>query len=177
MDTALFGEAWDLLKKQYYGDLPEGEQITYDAIRGVVDRLGDPHTAFVDPKEAALLNADMEGHFEGIGARVDLAEGGGVEVKYLFADQPAEKAGLQIGDVILTVDGTDVTKLSLTEAITLIRGPRGTTVLLKVRRGEQAPFDIPVNRDRIEIPVVESSWLADGRIAHITLERIQQRRA
>jgi carboxyl-terminal processing protease len=169
LDTALFGEAWDLLKKQYYGDLPEGEKITYDAIRGVVDRLGDPHTAFVDPREAALLNADMEGHFEGIGARVDLAEGGGVEIKYLFADQPAEKAGLQIGDVILTVDGTDVTKLSLTEAITLIRGPRGTTALLKVKRGEQAPFDIPVSRDRIEIPVVESSWLADGRIAHITL--------
>jgi len=169
VDSALFSEAWDLLKKQFYGDLPGGKQITYDAIRGVVDRLGDPHTAFVDPQEAALLNADMEGHFEGIGARVDLAEGGGVEVKYLFADQPAEKAGLQVGDIILAVDGKDVTKLGLTEAITLIRGPRGTQVLLKVKRGDQPPLEITVSRDRIEIPAVESTWLADGRIVHITL--------
>jgi carboxyl-terminal processing protease len=169
IDPALFGEAWELLKKQFYGDLPEGRQITYDAIRGVVDRLDDPHTAFVDPNEAALLNADMEGHFEGIGARVDLAEGGGVEVKYLFADQPAEKAGLQVGDVILAVDGKAVTRLGLTEAIMLIRGPRGSEVLLKVRRGDQTPLEIKVIRDRIEIPAVETSWLADGRIAHITL--------
>lgn len=169
VDTALFGEAWDLLAKQFYGALPEGREVTYDAIRGVVDRLGDPHTAFVDPDEAALLNADMEGHFEGIGARVDLAETGGVEIKYLFADQPAEKAGLLVGDIILAVAGKDVTRLGLTEAIMLIRGPRGTSVLLKVKRGDQPPLEITVNRDRIEIPAVESSWLADGRVAHITL--------
>jgi carboxyl-terminal processing protease len=169
LDAALFNEAWELLKKQFYGNLPEGEQITHDAIKGVVDRLGDSHTAFVDPEEAALLNADMEGHFEGIGARVDLAEGGGVEIKYLFAEQPAEKAGLEVGDVIVAVDGKSVTGLGLTEAITLIRGPRGSTVHLKVRRGDGAPLDLTVSRDRIEIPVVESNWLADGRIAHVTL--------
>jgi carboxyl-terminal processing protease len=169
LDASLFDEAWGLLKKQFYGDLPEGEQVTHDAIKGVVDRLGDPHTAFVDPEEAALLNADMEGHFEGIGARVDLAEGGGVEVKYLFEGQPAEKAGLQVGDVILAVDGKDVRRLGLTEAITLIRGPRGSNVNLTIRRGSQSPLDIAVSRDRIEIPVVESDWLADGRVAHVTL--------
>jgi carboxyl-terminal processing protease len=169
LDLALFGEAWGLLQKQFYGSLPEEAQVTHDAIKGVVDRLGDPHTAFVDPEEAALLNADIEGHFEGIGARVNLAEGGGVELKYLFAGQPAEKAGLQVGDVILAVDGTDVTKLNLTEAITLIRGPQGSTVDLSIRRGAESPFSVSVVRERIEIPVVESTWVADGRIAHITL--------
>jgi carboxyl-terminal processing protease len=169
LDNALFNEAWGLLNRQFYGTLPDAKQVTYDAIKGVVDRLGDPHTAFVDPEEAALLNADMEGHFEGIGARVDLAEGGGVEIKYLFQGQPAEKAGLEVGDVILAVDGKDVTRLGLTEAITMIRGPRNSTVHLKVRRGDQPPLDIAVVRDRIEIPVVESNWLADGRIAHVTL--------
>jgi carboxyl-terminal processing protease len=170
LDAALFNEAWGVLKKQFYGNLPQGEQITHDAIKGVVDRLGDPHTAFVDPEEAALLNADMEGHFEGIGARVDLAEGGGVEIKYLFAEQPAEKAGLEVGDVIIEVNDKSVTGLGLTEAITLIRGPRGSTVLLKVRRGgDRTPLEFTVNRDRIEIPVVESNWLADDRVAHVTL--------
>jgi carboxyl-terminal processing protease len=169
LDAQLFNQAWELLQKQFYGELPTGSEITYDAIRGVVDRLNDPHTAFVDPNEAALLNADMDGHFEGIGARVDLAENGGVEVKYLFANQPAEKAGVQVGDVIMAVDGKDVAKLGLTEAISLIRGPRGTTVRLQVKRDNQEPIEIAVIRDRIEIPVVESSWLADDRIAHISL--------
>jgi carboxyl-terminal processing protease len=169
LDVQLFGEAWELLEEQFFGELPDGKQITYNAIRGVVDRLGDPHTAFVDPKEAALLQADIDGHFEGIGARVDLAEQGGVEIMYLFAGQPAEKAGLQVGDVVLAVNGEDVTRLGLTEAITLIRGPRDSTALLKVKRGEQSPIEIAVVRDRIEIPVVQSKWLADGRIAHITL--------
>jgi carboxyl-terminal processing protease len=169
LDDKLFNQAWDLLQKQFYGNLPEGPEITYDAIRGVVDRLDDPHTAFADPNEAALLNADMEGQFEGIGARVDLAEAGGVEVKYLFANQPAEKAGVQVGDVIVAVDGKDVTKLGLTEAISLIRGARGTTALLRVKRGSQDPFEIAVIRDRIEIPVVELTWLADNRIARISL--------
>jgi carboxyl-terminal processing protease len=169
LDAALFTEAWELLKKQFYGTLPDGEQVTHDAIKGVVDRLGDPHTAFVDPEEAALLNADIEGHFEGIGARVDLAEGGGVEIKYLFQGQPAEKAGIQVGDVILAVNGKDVTRLGLTEAITLIRGPRGSKADLRIGRKGQPPLDIIVTRDRIEIPVVESSWLANGRVAHVAL--------
>ena len=66
----------------------------------------------------------MQGSFEGIGAQVELAEGGGVRLRYLFPNQPAEKAGLQAGDVILSVDGKDITKLTLLEAISLIRGPK-----------------------------------------------------
>jgi carboxyl-terminal processing protease len=169
LDEALFSEAWGLLQKQFYGELPAGKEVTYDAIRGVVDRLGDQHTAFIDPQHAALFNADMEGHFEGIGARVDLAEGGGVELKYLFAGQPAEKAGLKVGDVIMKIDGQDVTKMDLTEAISLIRGPRGSEVVLTIKRADQPEQDVKVVRDQIEIPVVETKTLADGRVAYIAL--------
>lgn len=168
-DTALMLEAWTLLKKQYYGDLPQGKDITYNALRGLVERLGDQHTAFVDPKAAELFNSGMEGSFEGIGAQVELAEGGGVRLRYLFPNQPAEKAGLQVGDVILAVDGKDITKLSLLEAIGLIRGPRNTRVVLTIRRGQAEPQDIAVIRDRIEIPVVESKVLADGKIQYVAL--------
>ncbi len=169
LDEALFREVWGLLKKQFYGDLPQGKEITYDAIRGLVERLGDQHTAFVDPKTAELFNTDMEGSFEGIGAQVELAEGGGVRLRYLFSNQPAEKSGLQAGDVILAVDGKDITKLSLMEAIGLIRGPRNSKVVLTVRRDQEKPFEITVVRDRIEIPVVESKVLADGMIQYVSL--------
>ena len=93
LDTKLFNEALKLLNTQFYGDVPQGKDVTYDAIRGFVDQLGDQHTAFLDPEQAAAFNSDIEGQFEGIGARVDKAEKGGVEIKYLFAEQPAEKAG------------------------------------------------------------------------------------
>ena len=98
------------------GTCPRAKELTYDAIQGVVDRLGDPHTAFLDPQHAAIMNSNMEGHFEGIGASVETADGGGVRITYVYARQPAEQAGLQPGDVILTVNGKSVTRLDLTEA-------------------------------------------------------------
>lgn len=169
LDLKLFSEAYGLLKDQFYGQLPDQRELTYNAIRGMVDHLGDPHTAFVDPEQAALLNSDMEGHFEGIGARVGLAEGGGVRLEYLFPEQPAEKAGLQAGDVVIGVDGKDITHLDLMEAIGLIRGPRDSKVVLTIARDGEKPFDVSVMRARIEIPVVESKTLADGRIGYIAL--------
>ena len=169
LDVELFNEALKLLQEQYYGDIPQGEALTYAVLRGFVAQLGDPHTAFLDPKQAAMFNSDIEGRFEGIGARVDTAEGGGVELKYLFAEQPAEKAGLQVGDVIIAVDGKDVTKMELNDAITLIRGPRDTEVVLTIRRGDAKPFDITVVRKSIEIPTVVTKTLADGKIEYIAL--------
>jgi len=169
VDEALIREVWGILQKQFYGDLPQGKEVTYNAIRGIVERLGDQHTAFVDPKSAALFNSDMEGSFEGIGAQVELAEGGGVRLRYLFPNQPAEKAGLRPGDVIIAVDGKDITKLSLLEAISLIRGPRDTRVVLTIRRGQEQPFDVTVTRARIEIPVVETKTLANGKIQYVAL--------
>ncbi len=169
LDLEFFHEAYSLLQKQFYGDLPQGEAVTYDAIRGVIDRLGDPHTAFMDPAGAALANADIEGRFEGIGCRVELAEDGGVLISYLFAGQPAQQAGLLVGDVVTSVNGKDVTHLSLTEGTALIRGPHGSRVTLTVRRGSEAPFDLVITRARIEIPVVQTRSLAGGRIAYLAL--------
>ena len=169
LDAALMQEVWTLLQQQFYGDLPKGEEVTYNAIRGIVDRLGDQHTGFSDPKAAAMFTSDIQGQFEGIGAQVELAEGGGVRLRYLFANQPAEKAGLLAGDVITAVDGKDITKLTLMEAIALIRGPRDTKVVLTIRRADQPPKDVTVTRARIEIPVVETKTLADGKIEYIAL--------
>ena len=87
----------NLLEDQFYGDLPAEEDSTYNAIRGVVDRLGDRNTTFVDPETATLFDSDMEGHFEGIGARVNLAEGGGISLEYLFPEAAGGEGGLASG--------------------------------------------------------------------------------
>ena len=169
LDMALLNEAWKLLKEQFYGNLPEGEEVTYSAIRGIVESLNDKHTAFLDPQQAEAFNIDVQGQFEGIGARVDVAIGGGVQIKHLFTDQPAQRAGLQVDDVIIEVDGTDVTSMQLDAAVSLIRGPRGTQVRLKVVRNGEVPFDVTITRARIEIPVITTQTLGDGTIEYIAL--------
>ena len=114
IDIALINEAWKLLKEQYYGNLPTGEDMTYAAIRGIIASLGDKHTTFLDPKQAEQFNSSIEGQFEGIGAGVETADGGGVKIRHLYPNQPAQKAGLQEGDVVVKVDGKDVTTIPWT---------------------------------------------------------------
>lgn len=171
IDTALIDEAWKLLKEQFYGNLPEGDDVTYAAIRGIVSSLGDRHTSFLDPEQAEISNTELQGEFEGIGAQVDLAPGGGVEIKHLFADQPAQKAGMLVGDVVLAVDGRDVTQMDLGEAVSLIRGPRGTKVTLTIQREDEPRFDLTITRARIELPLVETDTLAGGDVEYVALSQ------
>jgi carboxyl-terminal processing protease len=149
--------------------------MTYGAIRGVLDLLGDENTSLLDPQSVEFFDTDLSGTFEGIGARVDLAPGGGVLVVEPFEGQPAYEAGVQRDDVIVRVNDKDVTKMPLSEAIRLIRGPKGTTVRLLIKRpGEPALIEIKVVRDRIDIPVIEYKMRDDG-IAYLKLSEFNGR--
>jgi len=168
LDQGLFDEAMNLLEDQFYGDLPADEDVTYNAIRGVVDHLGDRNTTFVDPETAALFDADMEGHFEGIGARVDLHEGGGVVLEYLFPEQPArirppggghhhqgERRGCD-------ASGSDRSRRQDPRPGRVRRDPDHRA---RRRRALRRHGDAGA----IEIPVVETKTLADGKIEYIAL--------
>lgn len=165
----IFWEAWNLLKRDFYGELPTPQELTYNAIRGVVQELGDPHTGFLPPQEANFFLSDIEGEYEGIGARVGLAEGGGVEIIEPFRGHPAWEAGLRRGDIVIAVDGKDITNLTLTESIALIRGPEGTTVHLTIHRpADGTKFEVDIVRRRIETPIVEGEML-EPNIAYVRL--------
>jgi carboxyl-terminal processing protease len=151
-----------------HGTLPAPDQLTYGAINGVADLLDDDYTELMDPEAADFFNEGLQGSFEGIGARVDLANEGGVLIVEPFEGQPAWAAGLRRNDVITAVDKQDITSLSLTEAISLIRGPKGTKVLLTVQTPDQEPRDVEVTRDRISIPAVEYRML-ENNIAYLRL--------
>ncbi len=163
----VFWEALDILNEHFYGDVPQGREITYAAIRGVIKALNDPFTSFMDPKTAEIFSSDMSGSFEGIGAQVEQAENGGVRLIRVFPGSPAEKAGLKDGDIIIAVDGKDITGLTLLEQVALIRGPAGSKVVLTIiREGVREPFDVEVIRGRIEIPIIEYRMLEED-IAYI----------
>ena len=164
----LMREAWDLVEHDYYGEFPNNDELTDGAIRGMLDTLGDPYTAYVDPEAAAILREDESGSFEGIGAMVSM-EDGILSIVSTFDGQPAEQAGLRSGDMILQVDDIKIEDMSIYEAISYIRGPANTQVRLKVlREGETEPFDVDLTRARIEVPLVESEMRADG-IAYVAL--------
>ncbi len=165
----LFWEVWDLVQRHYYDDLPDMQQVTYAAIRGLLETLGDKYTAFIEPSVATILEEDATGEFEGIGAFVDMDEDGRVRIVDTFEGGPAEVAGLRAEDRVVAVDGESIVGDTLYEAIGKIRGPAGSAVELTVERAEDAePFSVTVERARLEIPIVETEMLEDN-IGYIRL--------
>jgi len=173
-----FWEAMDVLYQNFYGELPDGDTATYDAIRGIVSNLDDPNTSFLSPDEAEVFRTNLTGSFEGIGARVDWdVDADTVRVVEPFENQPAWNAGVRRDDLILAVDGESVIGTDLNSAVSKIRGPKGSTVVLTILRfGENnnEPFEISVVRDTIESPTVSSDRFGteatgEGAMAYVRL--------
>ncbi|MCP4537470.1 MAG: S41 family peptidase [Chloroflexi bacterium] len=165
----LFWEVWDLVQRDFYGELPNMQEVTYAAIQGVLNTLGDQYTAFIEPQAASIIAEDATGEFEGIGAFVNIDETGALEIVGVFQDGPAEQAGVLDGDRVLKVDEISIVGMSLYEAINLIRGPADTDVILLIRReGVSELFEIIVTRARLEIPTIEVE-MRDDDIGYIRL--------
>jgi len=165
----IFWEAWDILEQGFYGELPEEADLPYAAIKGVIASTGDPYTAFLDPTQAEIFRTDLQGGFEGIGATVRLGADGQLLIVQPLPGWPAIEAGLRAGDVVLEVDGTALQGMSLYEAISLIRGPAGTSVRLLVAREDvDDSFEVEITRARIELPSVESRLL-DNNLGYVQL--------
>jgi carboxyl-terminal processing protease len=165
----IFWEAWHILERDFYGSLPNAQEMTYGAIRGVVDELDDTYTAFLEPEIAAIVREDMSGSFDGIGAVVNMTDDGRLEIVRTFEGKPATRAGLKPGDIVLSVDDIPIEDMSVFEAVALIRGPAGSIVRLTIKRQSvKEPFVVEVVREKIEMPVVESKMLDDD-IAYLKL--------
>jgi carboxyl-terminal processing protease len=173
-----FWEAWDLVHAEFVDQPLDDAKLMQGAINGLMSALGDQHSSYIPPEQYKLINADQSGQFEGIGAYVDGVEGVGLRIVSPFPGSPAEKAGLLPGDLIVAVDGTDVTSLSETEAVGLVRGPSGTPVTLSIQRtaddGGTEARDYTVVRDTITVASVESELLADN-VAYIRINDFGQR--
>ena len=154
-EFAVFWEAWHLIESEFYGDLPTMQEVTYGAIRGVLVALGDDGTSFIDPDRAAIMREDITGGFEGIGAVVNMLPNGRLVIVEPLPGRPAAQAGIQRGDLVLKVDDTPIQNMTLMEAVSLIRGPTGTTVRLTIlRKGVKEPFEVAIVRERIELEVI-----------------------
>ncbi|MGN1387618.1 MAG: S41 family peptidase [Bacillus sp. (in: firmicutes)] len=165
-EFALLYEAYDILQKKYYKDIDE-EALVEGAINGMVDALDDPYSDYMNEEEASSFNEVISSSFEGIGAEITQQDSKIVIVSPIKGT-PAEKAGLQANDIIVSVDGTDLTGVSSSEAVKLIKGEKGTTVTLVIQRGDAEPFTVKLVRDTIPIHTVYAEMLDNG-IAQIQL--------
>lgn len=159
----IFWDAWRVVHEEYAGELPEAEALTYGAIRGSLRVLDDPYTMFTDPVVNEVRRVELEGEFEGIGAFVAQNAEGQLVIQTPMRGQPAERAGILAGDIVLAVDGVEITGMDVNESVLLIRGEKGTEVVLTIAREDVAePFDVTVVRDRIDIPSVNTARLLEA---------------
>jgi carboxyl-terminal processing protease len=166
---ASFWQAWDLVHQNYVDQPVDNVKLVQGAIRGMMDALGDPHTGYWTPQETTDANLSMQGEYDGIGAYVD-TRGDYLTITKPIPGYPAEKAGLQIGDQIIAVDGLDVTGMDPDLVrMTKVMGPAGTEVRLTIQRtGVEKPLEFTLTRAHIVIPSVTSKML-DNNIGYIQI--------
>jgi carboxyl-terminal processing protease len=163
-----FWEAWQLVHDEYLVQPVDDEKMMQGAIRGMMDSLGDPHSAYMDPVEYSDASAPLEG-YSGIGAWVN-TEGDYLTITEPMKGSPAETAGLKSGDQIIAIDGEDMTGTLVELARQKVLGPAGTQVVLTIlRQGVEQPFDVSVTRAQITIPSITYRML-DNNIAYVRLD-------
>jgi carboxyl-terminal processing protease len=161
-----FWEAWDILHENYVDQPLDDEALMRGAIDGMMSSLGDPHTTYMDPEQFRRANAPLEGEYEGIGAYVDIT-GEYLKIISPMPDSPAENAGLKPEDIIVAVDGEDMTGVDGNLVLRRILGPAGTDVTLTIQRSNQTEtFDVTITRAKIIMPSADGEMLEDG-IAYV----------
>lgn len=169
VDFSLFWQVWDTLHAKYVdSDQLDTEALVTGAIQGMVGAVGDPHTVYLEPVTNKKFHEDIAGAFSGVGMEIGIRDER-LTVITPIKDSPAERAGIKAGDIITKIDETGTDGMQIEEAVTLIRGKKGTTVKLTAfRKGVTEQLVFPVVRDTIKIPSLE--WtLLDGNVAYLQL--------
>ncbi|TSC75698.1 MAG: hypothetical protein G01um101430_192 [Parcubacteria group bacterium Gr01-1014_30] len=164
LDFSLFWEAYHKLQENFVnGEKLDSKTIIYGAISGMVEALGDPYTVFFPPEDAKRFEEDVKGIFEGVGMEIGI-KGGQLQVIAPLEGTPAQRAGLRAGDKIIKVDTAETAGLTIDEAINIIRGPRGTKVVLTIFRQEWGESrEVTVERALIQIPSLTWEMLAEDK--------------
>lgn len=169
VDFSLFWEVWKALEEKFFEPQKfDTQKMIEGAISGMLESLEDPYTVFFNPEETEEFIEEAKGIFEGIGAEIGIKKSQLLIIAPLEGT-PAERAGLRSGDKILKIDGTITADLTIEEAVSLIRGPKGTEVVLTIsREGWGESKEIKIIRATIKIPSLK--WeLIEQDIAHLKI--------
>ncbi|WP_166263889.1 S41 family peptidase [Marinobacter caseinilyticus] len=169
-DLRKFTEVFSRIKDAYVEEVDD-RTLLENAIKGMLSGL-DPHSTYLEPKAYEELEENTSGEFGGLGIEVGM-EDGFIKVISPIDDTPAQKAGVQAGDLIIKLGDQPVKGMSLEEAVTLMRGKPGTVLTLTIIRDtETGPIEIDVVRDVIKVASVKSRLVEDG-YGYIRLTQFQ----
>ncbi len=170
----IFSDVVHIIKENYTEEV-DTKELIYNAVKGMLRGL-DPHSSFMTPEEYKEMQVDTKGSFSGVGIEIGIRDGI-LTVISPIEDTPAYKAGLKAKDRIVKIDDTSTQDMSLSEAVKLIRGERGSTVTLWImRKGFKEPRPFEIVRDVIKIKSVKWKPLEDG-FGYIRVTQFQERTA
>ncbi|MEI6288073.1 MAG: S41 family peptidase [bacterium] len=169
VDFNLFWDVWNLVKDKYYDKKIPETQLFYGALQGVVASLNDPYSVFMTPQGTNDFQDELSGNFEGIGAEIGLRSNL-ITVVSPLPDMPAIKAGLKAKDIILAINGTSTEGMTTDKAVSLIRGPKDTKVILKIyRESTRETKEITITRGTIKVQSV--TWEIADNVAIIKMRQ------
>lgn len=169
-----FTEVLSIVKKNYVEEVKTKELI-YGAIKGMLNSL-DPHSGFMTPEAFKEMQVDTKGEFGGIGIQIGIKDGL-LTVIAPIEDTPAYRAGISAGDRIIKINNESTKDMGLHEAVSKMRGPKGTTVKLTIlREGWKEPKEFTITRDIIKVKSVKYKVI-DDRIGYIKLTQFQEQTA
>jgi carboxyl-terminal processing protease len=177
-----FWDTYRAVTERYAGGEVDRKTLIEGAIKGMIGSLDDPYSQYLTSEEFKESLRSISGEFEGIGATIGTVDASGatstcttlgagcrLSIVAPIPGSPAEKAGVQPGDVIEAIDGASLDGLTVDAARNKVRGPKDTAVVLTIQRGTGAPFDLEIVRAVIVTPEVETKSLADGAVGYIGL--------
>ena len=169
-----FTEALSIVKKNYVEEM-KTKDLVYGAIRGMLTSL-DPHSGFMSPEAYKEMQVDTKGEFGGVGIQIGIKDSI-LTVIAPIEDTPAYRAGIKAGDKILKIDDVNTRDMGLFDAVTKMRGPKGTPVKLNIfREGWKEPKDFIIQRDIIKIKSVKYKMLEE-EIGYIKITQFQEQTA
>ena len=179
-DFKLFWDTENLLKRDYLDKSAlDQNKLYYAAISGRRSAVGDPYTFFLPPEAQKSSKEELNGSFEGVGIQLGFNPDKRLAVIAPLEGTPAKAAGVKPLDMIIKIDGKDTTGLSLPEAVKLIRGTKGTKVMLEIlREGEEETRTFTMVRDTIVVKSVELEYKktkSGKNVAWIKLSRFSER--
>ena len=142
-----FISVYDEISNSFYKDV-NNDELLENGIKGMIRYLGDPYSSYIDSDFADDFNEDVEGIYVGIGSEVKI-EKDKVLIGKVFEESPAEKAGLKENDILLKVNNESVDGMSLNKIASIVKGKKGTNVVLTVARDDKE-INIEVTRDNID---------------------------
>lgn len=172
-EFGILNEAWGSISEIYVNKNElDPEKLSQGAVRGMIEALDDPYSAYVDPETYELELSSLKGKYQGIGAYIS-SKDKQLTIIAPMEGSPAERAGIQKGDIILEINGKTTDGMSATEAALKIQGPKGTSVtLLILSLNAEEPREVVVTRDQILLESVK--WEMHDTIAYIKLAGFKQ---